>query len=63
MASKMDKNQKEQLRLSRGIRGLDRKAHFASGGDLASWRGVHQVTKDRKKAADKHACREWRDDR
>ena len=32
-------------------RGLDRKAHFEAGGDLASWRGRHTVFRDRKREA------------
>lgn len=38
-------------------RGLDRKAHFASGGDLASWRGRHTVFRDRKREASRRGCR------
>ncbi len=38
-------------------RGLDREAHFAEGKDLASWRGCHTVTKDRKREASRRACR------
>jgi hypothetical protein len=38
-------------------RGLDRAAHFAAGGDLASWRGVHTVIKDRKKEVSRRKCR------
>ncbi len=26
-----------------GVRGEDRKAHFANGGSLAEWRGLHRV--------------------
>lgn len=55
--AKKNKKTEATLALSRGIRGLDRKAHFASGGDLVAWRGRHSVTADRKKVADKHACR------
>ena len=38
-------------------RGLDREAHFAAGGDLASWRGRHSVTKNRKREASRRGCR------
>jgi len=41
-------------------RGLDRAAHFAAGGDLASWRGVHTVTTDRKREASRRACRAYK---
>lgn len=39
------------------VRGCDRLAHFASGGDLASWRGVHLVSVDRHAEMEKRACR------
>jgi len=29
--------------------GLDRAAHFAAGGTLAQWRGIHTVTRNRKR--------------
>ena len=34
-----------------------RKAHFANGGTLAMWRGASQNFVDRKKKANKNACR------
>ena len=37
--------------------GLIREAHFSAGGDLPSWRGRANVFVDRKKKADKGACR------
>lgn len=46
-----------RLAVHRGTMGLLRKAHFESGGDLASWRGRASVQTDRKKAANKKACR------
>jgi hypothetical protein len=39
------------------MRGADRKAHFAAGGDLASWRGRHTVFQDRKREASRRRCR------
>ena len=42
---------------SKAIRGLERKAHFAAGGTLEAWRGRKQVTTDRRKQANKRACR------
>ena len=39
-------------------RGLDRKAHFASGGDLSAWRGRHTVFKDRKRESSRRKCRD-----
>jgi len=41
----------------KAIRGNDRKAHFESGGSLESWRGRHMVVPDKRKAANKRACR------
>ena len=51
------KSVNKQLRTNRAIMGLLRKSHFQSGGDLASWRGRHDVRTDRKKHLSKHACR------
>ena len=34
-----------------------RKAHFAQGGTVAMWRGRASTFTDRKKQADKRACR------
>lgn len=34
-----------------------RKAYFANGGDLSTWRGRATVFSDKKKAASKKACR------
>lgn len=45
------------LAASRAQRGLDRKAHFAAGGTVAAWRGVHTCTKNGKAYASKNACR------
>jgi len=39
------------------IRGLLRAAHFAAGGDLASWRGVHFVAVNRHAEAQQKQCR------
>jgi len=39
-------------------RALQREEHFRNGGTLADWRGLHIVEEDRKKRADKEACRE-----
>lgn len=48
---------KSRRAASAAQRGLDRKAHFASGGDLASWRGRHTVFRDRKREASRRGCR------
>lgn len=39
-------------------RALQREEHFRNGGTLADWRGLHIVEEDKKKRADKDACRE-----
>lgn len=41
----------------KAIRGLERKAHFEAGGTLDGWLGRSWVNTDRRKAADKKACR------
>ena len=52
------KQNKEQLRHIKAIRGVERKQHFEEGGDLVSWRGgTRTVTVDRKKQRNKRACR------
>jgi len=38
-------------------RGIDRKEHFEGGGTLSSWRGIHQVTTDRRRESSRRACR------
>ena len=48
---------KTMRRFSAAVRGMDRAEHFANGGDLASWRGVHTVWKDRKKESNRRGCR------
>lgn len=45
------------LDTSKILRGLDRKAHFENGGTLEGWRGRHLVIPDKKKQANKRACR------
>ena len=41
----------------RAQRGLDRQSFFEEGGELVRWRGVHVVFSDKKKKANKRACR------
>ena len=42
-------------------RGLDRKAHFAEGGDLVSYRGgTSGYQKDRRREGDRLSCRRYR---
>lgn len=38
-------------------RGLDRKYFFENGGELNKWRGIHHIQIDKKKSANKKACR------
>ena len=56
MAKKNKRNQKVIAHV-KAQRGLDRKHFFEEGGELARWRGVHTVQQDKKKKANKHACR------
>jgi hypothetical protein len=58
------KASKEQRTVAdlRAIRGFDREAHFAAGGTLEAWRGIHQVQTDMKKERSRQACRRWRDE-
>ena len=62
MASKKETKAALELKLSsnRAVMGHARKAHFESNGDLASWRGRASVETDRRKRADKRACRDFR---
>jgi hypothetical protein len=46
-----------QAARSRAVRGEVRRRHFAEGGDLAGWRGRASVHKDRRKEANRKACR------
>ena len=46
----------------RSIRGFDRAAHFAAGGTVEAWRGIHRVQADMKKERNRQACRRWCDD-
>ena len=45
------------LKSNRAVMARLRKSHFSSGGDLVAWRGRHDVYVDRKKQANKRACR------
>ena len=51
------KKVKEILKTNRAVMGLLREAHFSSGGDLASWRGRHDVYTDKRKEHSRRACR------
>ena len=54
----MDKNREKHIKtLSKGVRGIARTQHFASGGDLTSWRGRHTIVKDSRKESSRNACR------
>lgn len=39
------------------VQGAARKAHFEAGGTVATWRGSSRKFTDRKKKADRLACR------
>ena len=52
------RERKAQLRALKAIRAVERKEHFANGGDLVTWRGgTRTVRVDRKKQQNKRACR------
>lgn len=55
--AKNDARTKNALAASARVRGLERAEHFANGGTLAAWRGVHTCTKNGRANADKNACR------
>lgn len=58
MARKNDKKNADRILAdSRAIRGVERQQHFAAGGTLAAWRGVHTCTPNGKAKANKNACR------
>jgi len=40
------------------VRGVDRKAHFEAGGELAGWRGLHHVEEHRLQRGRRLACRQ-----
>lgn len=46
-----------QMDALQGQKGEDRRHHFATGGSVVAWRGRHSVNTDRRKAANKGACR------
>jgi len=52
------KQLKEQLKVLKRIRGLEREQHFQNDGTLHQWRGgLHTVTVNRPKQRNKRACR------
>ena len=53
---KISKN-KKQLKHLASIRGKERELYFKEGGELCRWRGLGFVSKDKKKHANKKACR------
>ena len=42
-------NKNKTLKIIKEAKGLDRKAHFENGGDVASWRGRKNIYKNKKK--------------
>jgi len=48
---------KEKFDPAKAQRAAARKAHFANGGTLATWRGRASAFTDRRKRANKRACR------
>ena len=47
----------EQLRHMRGVAGMEREEFFTSGGDVKQWRPPKRVEIDRRRQANKKACR------
>jgi hypothetical protein len=60
--TRKDIENRRKLTDLRAIRGLDRQAHFRSGGTLEAWLGRHLVEVDRMKEAHRRACRNWKND-
>ena len=54
----MKKQNQQMLKRIKAVRGIERKRHFENGGTLVEWRGgTRTVTKNKKKQANKTACR------
>ena len=47
----------KQLRHLRGVAGVEREEFFANGGDLKQWRPPKRVEVDKRRRANKKACR------
>ncbi len=47
----------EQLRNKRAIAGIERQKFFAGGGDLKQWRPPRRVAVNKRRRANKNACR------
>ncbi len=58
MAKKSKRTQKVLSQI-KAQRGLDRKHYFEEGGELARWRGVHQIQRNKSKYTrkEKHRIR------
>jgi hypothetical protein len=54
-----DRRQRKIIEHVKAQRGLDRERFFDEGGELCRWRGVGTVEVDRKKKANKNACRKF----
>ena len=53
----MAKKNKKKFDPIKAAKAAQRRAHFAAGGTLAMWRGAAHTFADRKKKANKRACR------
>jgi hypothetical protein len=53
----MRKKKNHNIDRLKAIRGLERQAHFTQGGTPSQWRGQSWSNKDRRKEADRKACR------
>jgi len=55
----MKTQNKQIIKRIKAVRGIERKRHFENGGTLVDWRGgTRTITKNKKKAASKLACRQ-----
>jgi|TARA_Y100000310_G_C20594518_1_gene769792 hypothetical protein len=54
-----DRRRRKIIEHVKAQRGLDREQFFDEGGELCRWRGMKTVEVDRKKKANKNACRKF----
>lgn len=57
MSNKRHKKAKSHKIRSAGIRGIERREFYESGGTPKQYRGIANVTKNKQKEANKVACR------
>lgn len=57
-----NRRQRQIIEHLKAHRGIDREQFFSEGGDICRWRGMKTVEVDRKKKANRQACRTFRRD-